>query len=90
MFNNPDISGMGGWDLRVYVDGVLMGVHDFNHTLSEAERRHRLYGSKQEQMPPSDGEMRRAEKRLRADDMNVPLSLEDLIRQQSDKKGSVR
>jgi len=92
MFNNPDITGMGGWGLRVYVDGVLMGVHDFNHTLSEAERRHRLSGNgnKHEQMPPSDGEMRRAEKRLRTDDLDVPLSLEDLIRQQSDKKGSVK
>jgi hypothetical protein len=86
MMENVRITGMGEWDLRVYVDGNLMGVHDFNHTLSQFERRQRLSGGKQQSVTESDGEVMRAEKRLRAEDLNVPLSLEELIRQQSDKK----
>jgi len=92
LLGNSNIAGMGDWDLRVYVDGTLMGVHDFNLTLSQEERRRRLGGKsgKEHYVTASDGEIERAEKRLRTEDLNVPLSLEDLIRQQSEKKGSVR
>ena len=92
MFDNPNISGTGDWDLRIYVDGVLMGIHDFNLTLSQAERRQRLAGNRHQKDVVSDGEILRAEKRLRAENLNVPLSLEELIRSQSDdkKQGSVK
>lgn len=86
MFDNPRISGTGAWDLRVYVDGVLMGIHDFNLTLSQTERRRRLAHRRQYDETPSDGEIDRAEKRLRTENLNVPLSLEELIRSQFDDK----
>jgi hypothetical protein len=92
LFNNPDITGTGDWDMRIYVDGVLMGIHSFNLTLSQFERRQRLAGNRHQHDTPSDGEIYRAEKRLRAENLNVPLSLEELIRSQSDdkKQGSVK
>ncbi|MEO1643982.1 MAG: hypothetical protein AAFR67_02265 [Chloroflexota bacterium] len=39
---NRDITGAGDWDLRVYVDGNLLGMHNFNLSPSMTERQRRL------------------------------------------------
>ncbi|NLX10984.1 MAG: hypothetical protein GXY36_15145 [Chloroflexi bacterium] len=65
----------GNWSMRVLVDGGLVGVHHFNLAPSLVERR---------RMMSSDGEIR--ERVWRSDeeeDEALPLSLEELLRQQS-------
>jgi hypothetical protein len=42
--NNPQIAGTGEWDLRVYLDRTMIGVHTFSLTPSSAERAERLSG----------------------------------------------
>lgn len=42
--SNPQIVGMGQWDLRVYLDRTMLGVHTFSLTPSSAERAERLSG----------------------------------------------
>jgi hypothetical protein len=41
---NRDITGAGDWDLRVYVDGNLVGLHNFMLAPSMTERQRRLTG----------------------------------------------
>jgi hypothetical protein len=60
----------GIWDLRISIDGVLVGMHGFSVTPSTAERRRRL---------SNDGE---SGIEGRAAPEEVPVSLEDLLRQQ--------
>ncbi|HLY28138.1 MAG TPA: hypothetical protein VKQ72_17465 [Aggregatilineales bacterium] len=60
----------GVWDLRLTVDGVLVGMHGFSVTPSTAERRRRL---------SNDGE---AGVEGRAAPEESPVSLEELLRQQ--------
>jgi hypothetical protein len=42
--SNPQIVGTGQWDLRVYLDRTMLGVHTFSLTPSSAERAERLSG----------------------------------------------
>jgi hypothetical protein len=44
---NPRIQGMGDWDLRVYMDGNLVGLHNFTLAPSMRERNRRLAGDYQ-------------------------------------------
>jgi hypothetical protein len=39
---NREVQGAGDWDLRVYVDGNLVGMHNFMLAPSMTERQHRL------------------------------------------------
>lgn len=65
----------GAWSLYVMVDGGLLGVHNFNLSPSLAVRRAQM---------SSDGEMLRERVwRSSSDDESLPLSLEELLRQQS-------
>jgi len=41
---NRDITGAGDWDLRVYADGNLVGLHNFMLAPSMTERQRRLAG----------------------------------------------
>lgn len=65
----------GGWSTSIIVDGGVLGIHHFNLSPSLAARR-RLIGA--------DGEVMR-ERVWRSDegDESLPLSLEELLRQQS-------
>lgn len=65
----------GGWSARVTIDGGLLGVHNFNLGPSLRTRREQL---------SSDGEVLRERVwRTQEDDESLPLSLEELLRQQS-------
>jgi len=44
---NPRVQGMGDWDLRVYMDGNLIGLHNFTLAPSMRERNRRLAGDYQ-------------------------------------------
>lgn len=73
---NDKLPGAGEWDLRVFVDGGLLGALSFTMTPSLEERR-RQFGYEQ------------AADRLReADSDETPMSLEDLLRAKSrDQRG---
>ncbi len=64
----------GAWSLRVMVDDGILGVHNFNMSPS-LEARRRLMGS--------DGELRDRVWQSHGEDESLPLSLEELLRQQS-------
>ncbi|NDJ85394.1 MAG: hypothetical protein GYB66_05875 [Chloroflexi bacterium] len=68
---NDRLIRTGKWDLQVWVNGGLLAIHTFNASPSLEERR-RQFGI--------DGEAR---ERLELDADPVPLSLEELLQQQS-------
>lgn len=64
----------GSWVVHVLVDGGIVGIHPFNLSPSLRDRR--------KQMAP-DGELRERVWRSEEEDVSLPLSLEELLRQQS-------
>ncbi len=72
LMDNERIAGMGDWDLRVYVDDVLIGIHTFSLHPSMTERRQRLRGGQYYEM--GEARPRRSS--------DTPTSLEDLLRNQ--------
>jgi hypothetical protein len=67
--------GHGGWSAHVIVDTGVLGVHHFNVSPSMAARRRNI---------GADGEiMRERVWRNQEEDESLPLSLEELLRQQS-------
>lgn len=86
LMHNDAIAGMGECDLRVYINGGLIGVHTFSLTASYEERRRRLHGSQHfvtESDDDQDTENPFARDRSEnpfARDREVPLSLEELLR----------
>ena len=65
----------GSWSTQVMVDAGVLGIHNFNLSPSLAARRRVI---------DSDGEiMRERVWRTEEDDESLPLSLEELLRQQS-------
>ncbi len=69
--NNERLERMGKWDLQVWVNGGLLAMHTFTVSPSIEERRRQL---------GVDGE---ASQRIEAEYDPVPLSLEELLSQQS-------
>ncbi|NWF68988.1 MAG: hypothetical protein HXY40_07875 [Chloroflexi bacterium] len=79
---NAKIKGAGDWDLRVSVDGEILGMHNFALTPSTAERENRLGTTESEEAAAAQ---RREYLRRRLEAQQVedkPLSLEDLLRGQ--------
>ena len=69
----------GGWSAHIMIDGGVLGIHHFNIADSLRLRR---------QMVGADGELLRNRVwRTREDDESLPLSLEELLRQQSRQAG---
>jgi len=75
LLKNPQIEGMGDWDLRVYLDGSLAGVHNFTLSPSTEDRRRRLGGNTSQYYV--------TESEREAEPEDLPTSLEDLLRNQS-------
>jgi hypothetical protein len=69
----------GGWTAQITVDGGLLGVHHFNLSPSLSHLRRQA---------SSDGELRERVWRSESDDTSLPLSLEELLRQQSKQQSS--
>jgi hypothetical protein len=64
----------GDWDLRVYVDGVLAGALAFTMMPSIRDRQRQFSAA-------DDGEI--GQQRLQVEEEEMPLSLEQLLREQS-------
>jgi hypothetical protein len=64
----------GGWTAQVVVDGGILGIHHFNLSPSLSHLRRQA---------SADGEIRERVWRNETDDTSLPLSLEELLRQQS-------
>ncbi|MFW5748416.1 MAG: hypothetical protein ACOCYT_02250 [Chloroflexota bacterium] len=84
LIGNDEIAGMGDWDLRVYIDDALIGIHNFQLTASSEERRQRVQGGRYYVTESeADDEDARRQRRLAAQDrQSAPMSLEDLLRGQ--------
>ncbi|MBK8024289.1 MAG: hypothetical protein IPK19_23365 [Chloroflexi bacterium] len=79
----------GDWDLRVYVDGALVGMHAFN--VSPSTRDRFAYLEEREAQAPQAATQPAAQagQRLRTpQDESLPVSLEDLLRSQRNSAGS--
>lgn len=76
LMDNPYIEGMGDWDLRVYLDNGLMGIHNFALTPSFEDRRARLNRRK------STGQAQQSAMQPEKKVNKNPMSLEDLLRNQ--------
>jgi len=74
LMNNEQIAGVGDWDLRIYVDQSLVGIHNFALTASYEERRGRLAADRNEYYVTNS-----------ADDGGA-VSLEDLLRNQQSNR----
>jgi hypothetical protein len=74
LLENDKIIGAGDWDLRVSVNGTLMGAHTFNLTPSIQDRLGRYRHEEEEERP-----------RLRQTDEEAPMSLEDLLRSEASR-----
>jgi hypothetical protein len=68
---NEQIAGAGDWDLRVYINGTLIGAHAFNLAPSINERLGR-YEREEVERP-----------RLRSSEDEAPMSLEELLRSEA-------
>lgn len=80
LMDNPYVEGMGDWDLRVYIDNGLMGIHNFSLTPSFEDRRARL--NRHSKTAPASSTPA-TPKKIR----NSPMSLEDLLRNQGGEGG---
>ncbi|MEQ8674511.1 MAG: hypothetical protein RLP44_04340 [Aggregatilineales bacterium] len=95
LMTNGMVEGMGDWDLRIFIDNSLVGIHAFTLAPSYDERRSRMNRGQsggRYYVTDSDGE--RATSRLRDDAedsppvRNAPMSLEDLLRDDSNNQQS--
>lgn len=80
MMGNDEIAGMGDWDLRVYVDDTLIGVHALQLVPSSEERRDRVRSGGRHYAMQDEEPARRTTR----DDGSKPMSLEDLLRGQDE------
>lgn len=93
LMDNDRIAGMGECDLRVYINGGLIGVHTFSLTASYEERRRRLHGH-QHFVTESDEEEQeenpflhdRDERNPFLRDREGPLTLEELLRRSGNRE----
>lgn len=80
LLDNAHVEGMGDWDVRITLDGRLIGLHSFTLTPSLSERRNRLGGAEQRArryiIPEPEAEA------------DVPVSLEDLLRDENNQNRS--
>jgi hypothetical protein len=83
---NRDITGAGDWDLRVYLDGNLVGLHNFMLAPSMNERQRRLTGevefSPDEEYSHSNFEI------IDEVQQEIPPRLQDLLEGQASQQQS--
>jgi hypothetical protein len=87
---NREITGAGDWDLRVYVDGNLVGLHNFMLAPSMNERQRRLAGELE--FSPNDEYSHSAFDIIEEEKQEIPPRLQDLLegqaKQQSQSSGA--
>lgn len=92
LYGNDAIVGFGDWDLRVYLDGQLLGMHGVAVNPSEEERRNRVGGGRQYVMQSEgddEGRVSARNQRLTVKDDEdaggIPMTLEQLLRAQQEE-----
>jgi len=81
---NRDIQGAGDWDLRVYIDGNLAGLHNFMLAPSIAERSRRLASQQgQGDRGAASEYFEIIDEPQQEDPQEMPLSLQDLLHEES-------
>jgi hypothetical protein len=81
---NTKIGGSGDWDLRIYLDGQLLGMHNFTLTPSTDERLNRLGDTASEEEAAAQRRQYMRRRRLEEQEReDVPTSLEELLREQN-------
>ena len=81
LYGNDHISGMGDWDLRVTLDGHLIGLHNFTLTASSETRARRRR--------PTAERGEQAAQRMAADEARSErdsMSLEELLRDSNNRE----
>lgn len=81
---NRDITGAGDWDLRVYVDGNLVGLHNFMLAPSMTERQRRLAG----EVEFSADEKYHDFEIIDEVKQEIPPSLQDLLQNQAGRSST--
>ena len=81
---NRDITGAGDWDLRVYLDGNLVGLHNFMLAPSMTERQRRLAG----EVEFSVDEKYHDFEIIDEVKQEIPPSLQDLLQNQSGRSST--
>jgi hypothetical protein len=76
---NRDVTGAGDWDLRVYIDGNLVGMHNFMLAPSMTERQRRLAQERGEDFS-SDYDI------IDEIEQEVPPRLQDLLQDQAQEQ----
>lgn len=86
---NKRIAGAGDWDLRVLVDGNLVGVHNFTLAPSIAERTRRLAGNAHDQHDAVSERYRNFDI-IEEEPQEIPPSLQDLLQGDGERSTSRR
>ena len=87
LLSNDQIAGQGDWDLRVYLDGQLLGIHTLTLSPSYVERRRRLSGNRSENQHYITGsESARQTETAPPEEEEIPLSLEQLLRNEGRRR----
>ncbi|MDQ7034009.1 MAG: hypothetical protein Q9P01_04005 [Anaerolineae bacterium] len=81
---NRDITGAGDWDLRVYLDGNLVGLHNFMLAPSMTERQRRLAG--EVEFSPNDEYSHSNFDIIDEVQQEIPPRLQDLLEGQAPKQ----
>jgi hypothetical protein len=79
---NRDVAGAGDWDLRVYIDGNLAGMHNFMLAPSMNERHRRLAQERGEEEYLEEYDI------IDEVEQEVPPRLQDLLQNQMEKQGN--
>lgn len=77
---NRDITGGGSWDMRVYLDGNMIGMHDFSFAPSLDERTQRLAGEQPARAGRASGISQY--EIIDEEPQELPVSLQDLLQQE--------
>ena len=80
---NDQIEGIGDWDLRVFLDGSLVGLHNFALTPSLRERQQRLSQAARQNHVEDERVFDEVEE-------EVPVSLQELLRDERSRAAAAR
>jgi hypothetical protein len=85
LLDNMKVTGSGDWDLKIFIDGQLVGLHSFTLAPSTDERLNRLGGDsvEEEEVAAQRREYMRRRRLEEQTQEDVPTSLEDLLRDQN-------
>jgi hypothetical protein len=87
--DNVRLGGSGDCDLRIHIDGQLIGMHSFTLVPSTEERYQRLRGESEDSEEAAAARreyMRRRRLEEEAQEEDIPMSLEELLKNQQQQQ----